>query len=253
MGGIFDSYNTLGIDLLKRASFGILWDLWGSLFLVKTTFSFPFAIWCKCSTEHCVQSTRTQLSLCFMERDNLQFMYKLEGKGYTEMGKRDQKNTVSLLGRPVQLCNSLVCLGALTLLGHKTSSLCVSTLMINSCSHWIRAFPEGHQSLRCLCQRRYEIEKQGGDGSQQQQSPALPRAPRSLPLSSAPARPAAWVGNRGRPAAAPRPASAAPPQRGKKEKNSCWRVEWRSREQKDRRGEQNLYFINSQYRFQAES
>lgn len=27
MGGIFDSYSTLSIDLLKRASFGILGDL----------------------------------------------------------------------------------------------------------------------------------------------------------------------------------------------------------------------------------
>lgn len=32
-----------------------------------------------------------------MESDNLQFMYKLEGKGYTEMGKRDQKNLISLM------------------------------------------------------------------------------------------------------------------------------------------------------------
>lgn len=50
-----------------------------------------------------------------MESDNLQFMYKLEGKGYTEMGKRAQKIAISLLGGAVQLCNPLACLGALTL------------------------------------------------------------------------------------------------------------------------------------------
>lgn len=46
-----DSYSTPGIDPLKRASFGILRDLPGSLFLAKMTFSFPFAIQCKHTTE----------------------------------------------------------------------------------------------------------------------------------------------------------------------------------------------------------
>lgn len=32
-----------------------------------------------------------------MESDNLQFMYKLEGKEYTEMGKKDQKNPICLM------------------------------------------------------------------------------------------------------------------------------------------------------------
>lgn len=32
-----------------------------------------------------------------MESDNLQFMSNLEGKGYTEMGKREQKNPISLM------------------------------------------------------------------------------------------------------------------------------------------------------------
>lgn len=77
-----DSYSTPGADPLKRASFGILRDLPGSLFLAKMTFSFPFT--CKHSTDYYRESTRTQLNLCFMESYNLHFMCELEGSGYIE-------------------------------------------------------------------------------------------------------------------------------------------------------------------------
>lgn len=38
-----------------------------------------------------------------MESDNLQFMSNLEGKGYTEMGKREQKKSYFFNER--KLCN----------------------------------------------------------------------------------------------------------------------------------------------------
>lgn len=79
-----DSYSTPGTDPLKRASFGILRDLPSSLFLAKMTFSFPFTIQCKHSTDCYRESTRTQPNLCFMKSYNLHFMCELEGSGCIE-------------------------------------------------------------------------------------------------------------------------------------------------------------------------
>lgn len=131
--------------------------------------------------------------------------------------------------------------------------------MIDSCSHWITAFPGGHQSLPCLCHHRYKIKKPRGNQGQQQRSSALPCALKSLPFSSAPALPlprwaARWAACCKAPAGLCQPTPARKEKLfpyKKKENSSCWRVRWRSREQKGRRGEQKLYFINVSVQFSS--
>lgn len=92
MGGVYGSYSALGIDPFKRASFNILRDLRGSLFLSS---HLPFDV----SAEYCVQSTRTQPSLGFVESYNLQFVYKLEGEDMLKWGVQRKKNVCFFTGR----------------------------------------------------------------------------------------------------------------------------------------------------------
>lgn len=153
MGGIFDSYSMQSIDLLKRASFGILVDLWGSLFLVKITFSFPFTMRCKHSTVHCVQSTRTQLRVLWrVIACSSHTIWK--AKEILKRGRRRGKKYSFFAGGSCAIMQAISLPGrsdAVLISAARSSSVCVSTSTINSCSRWITAFPEGHRSPPCLC------------------------------------------------------------------------------------------------------